>query len=456
METLTISEILQATNGTLICGNKEEIITNVSTNSKDVSFGSLFIPIIGERFDAHKFINSALNSGAVATICSDIKYCNKLKTWILVKDTKDALQNIAAYYRAKFNIPIIGVTGSVGKTSTKEMISSVLSTKKNVLKTKANLNSQIGLPLTVLEINKSHDLAVIEMGMSMFGEMSKLSKIAKPTIAVITNIGISHIENLKSQENILSEKIHIADYVKDNGTVYLNGDDPLLWDIKNKLTYKTKTFGLSKRNDIHPSSTNCDDKETKFTVNINGKLEEFFIHAIGSHHILNALAAVAIALDLNYSVKDIKSGISSFKPLKMRQEIYKTENGITIIDDSYNASPDSITSGLSVLNLFNTNGEKVAVLADMLELGKYSLKAHFDLGKTAVNLGITNIITIGEMAKQIAAGAKKINPNCKTKSFSNNNDAILYIKSILKSGDIVLVKGSRGMKTDEIVTNLKS
>lgn len=456
METLTISEILQATNGTLICGNKEEIITNVSTNSKDVSFGSLFIPIIGERFDAHKFINSALNSGAVATICSDIKYCNKLKTWILVKDTKDALQNIAAYYRAKFNIPIIGVTGSVGKTSTKEMISSVLSTKKNVLKTKANLNSQIGLPLTVLEINKSHDLAVIEMGMSMFGEMSKLSKIAKPTIAVITNIGISHIENLKSQENILSEKIHIADYVKDNGTVYLNGDDPLLWDIKNKLTYKTKTFGLSKRNDIHPSSTNCDDKETKFTVNINGKLEEFFIHAIGSHHILNALAAIAIALDLNYSVKDIKSGISSFKPLKMRQEIYKTENGITIIDDSYNASPDSITSGLSVLNLFNTNGEKVAVLADMLELGEYSLKAHFDLGKTAVNLGITNIITIGEMAKQIAAGAKKINPNCKTKSFSNNNDAILYIKSILKSGDIVLVKGSRGMKTDEIVTNLKS
>lgn len=456
METLTISEILQATNGTLICGNKEEIITNISTNSKDVSFGSLFIPIIGERFDAHKFINSALNSGAVATICSNINYCNKLKTWILVKDTKDALQNIAAYYRAKFNIPIIGVTGSVGKTSTKEMISSVLSTKKNVLKTKANLNSQIGLPLTVLEINKSHDLAVIEMGMSMFGEMSKLSKIAKPTIAVITNIGISHIENLKSQENILSEKIHIADYVKDNGTVYLNGDDPLLWDIKNKLTYKTKTFGLSKRNDIHPSSTNCDDKETKFTVNINGKLEEFFIHAIGSHHILNALAAVAIALDLNYSVKDIKSGISSFKPLKMRQEIYKTENGITIIDDSYNASPDSITSGLSVLNLFNTNGEKVAVLADMLELGKYSLKAHFDLGKTAVNLGITNIITIGEMAKQIAAGAKKINPNCKTKSFSNNNDAILYIKSILKSGDIVLVKGSRGMKTDEIVTNLKS
>ena len=456
METLTISEILQATNGTLICGNKEEIITNVSTNSKDVSFGSLFIPIIGERFDAHKFINSALNSGAVATICSDIKYCNKLKTWILVKDTKDALQNIAAYYRAKFNIPIIGVTGSVGKTSTKEMISSVLSTKKNVLKTKANLNSQIGLPLTVLEINKSHDLAVIEMGMSMFGEMSKLSKIAKPTIAVITNIGISHIENLKSQENILSEKIHIADYVKDNGTVYLNGDDPLLWDIKNKLTYKTKTFGLSKRNDIHPSSTNCDDKETKFTVNINGKLEEFFIHAIGSHHILNALAAIAIALDLNYSVKDIKSGISSFKPLKMRQEIYKTENGITIIDDSYNASPDSITSGLSVLNLFNTNGEKVAVLADMLELGKYSLKAHFDLGKTAVNLGITNIITIGEMAKHIAAGAKKINPNCKTKSFSNNNDAILYIKSILKSGDIVLVKGSRGMKTDEIVANLKN
>ena len=456
METLTISEILQATNGTLICGNKEEIITNVSTNSKDVSFGSLFIPIIGERFDAHKFINSALNSGAVATICSDFKYCNKLKTWILVKDTKDALQNIAAYYRAKFNIPIIGVTGSVGKTSTKEMISSVLSTKENVLKTKANLNSQIGLPLTVLEINKSHDLAVIEMGMSMFGEMSKLSKIAKPTIAVITNIGISHIENLKSQENILLEKIHIADYVKDNGTVYLNGDDPLLWDIKNKLTYKTKTFGLSKRNDIHPSSTNCDDKETKFTVNIDGKLEEFLIHSIGSHHILNALAAIAIALDLNYSVKDIKSGISSFKPLKMRQEIYKTENGITIIDDSYNASPDSITSGLSVLNLFNTNGEKVAVLADMLELGKYSLKAHFDLGKTAVNLGITNIITIGEMAKHIAAGAKKINPNCKTKSFSNNNDAILYIKSILKSGDIVLVKGSRGMKTDEIVANLKN
>lgn len=455
METITISEILKATRGKLICGDTDSIIKGVSINSKEIEQGSLFVAIIGENFDAHKFINSALDNGASAALCSDASFCNNKKTWILVDDTKVALQDLAAYYRTKFDIPVIGVTGSVGKTTTKEIIASALSYSKKVLKTKANLNSQIGLPLTIFGIDKSHDLAVIEMGMSFPDEMKRLAEIAKPTHAVITNIGISHIENLGTQKNILSEKLHISDYIDDAGTLYLNGDDTMLWDVKEKVDINTKTFGLSDKNDIHILKSHFENMETKFSVNVNGQVEEFIINTIGEHNILNALAAIELAIDLGLEVNDIKKGISKFKPLKMRQLIEQLSNGVTLIDDSYNASPDSISSGLSVLSLMETSGKKIAVLADMLELGNYSDEAHFNLGKTAIKFGINNIITIGKQAKQIAYGAKELNPQCNTKSFGNNQEALDYLISILKSEDIVLIKGSRGMKTDEIVAGLK-
>lgn len=458
METITISEILKATGGKLICGQIDSVIKGVSTNSKEVEQGSLFVPIIGENFDAHKFIASALDNRASATLCSDASFCNNKKTWILVDDTKIALQDLAAYYRAKFDIPVIGVTGSVGKTTTKEIIASALSYSKKVLKTKANLNSQIGLPLTIFGIDNSHDLAVIEMGMSFPGEMKRLAEIAKPTHAVITNIGISHIENLGTQENILTEKLHISDYIGDDGILYLNGDDNILWGVKEKLdvnSINTKTFGLSAKNDFHILRSHLENMKTGFSININGQIEDFIINTIGEHNISNALAAIELAIDLGLDVNDIKKGINSFKPLKMRQLIEQLNNGVTIIDDSYNASPDSITSGLSVLSIMETKGKKIAVLADMLELGDYSDKAHFNLGKTAIKFGINNIITVGKQAKQIAHGAKEANPQCSTKSFSNNQEALDHLAHILKPEDVVLIKGSRGMKTDEIVTGLK-
>ena len=456
MEAISIKEVLAATGGKLLCGCENEEICNISTNSREIKKGSLFVPIVGERHDGHKFIDSALQNGATAVICIDSSFCNGEKNWILVNDTKKGLQNLAAYYRSKFDIPIIGVTGSVGKTTTKEITAAALSAKKKVLKTEGNYNSQIGVPITVFGIEKSDDIAVIEMGMSYPGEMERLAEIVKPTHAIVTNIGISHIENLKTQENIMKEKLHIKDYVDGKGIVYLNGDDELLWREKGNINERVKSFGLSKRNDIYAAEIINKGTYTEFSVEIGGKIEWFRINTIGEHNILNAVAGIGLAKDLGIEIDDIREGLLQFKPIDKRQVIEELENGIIIIDDSYNASPDSITSGLSVLNMIEAEGKKIAVLADMLELGEYSEEAHYKLGKTAIEMGIRNIITIGKHAKEIAHGAKDADKECKTESFDNNEETIEYLKGVLKKGDVVLVKGSRSMKTDEIVKGLKA
>lgn len=446
MKAIKVKEIVQAVDGDLLCGDENAMVTSVTTDNRKLEPGALFVPLVGERVDAHRFIAAAFEAGAAAVFTQEHDSMQSPKACIRVADTQHALQKLAAFYRNQFHIPVIGITGSVGKTSTKEMVASVLSVGKNVLKTAGNFNSQIGLPLTMFRIGPEHEAAVIEMGMSNFGEMARLSAIARPQRAIVTNIGISHIEHLKTQENIRSEKLHIADYFDENGVLYLNGDDPLLWELKGKTGHREVFFGLGEGCGCRACDVQSDGERTFFHLNSpQGELLE--IPVIGQHNVANALAAIAVAMDLGYEMEQIRQGLLEYQGIAMRQQIHRLPQ-ISVIDDSYNASPDSAKSGVNVLTGLKSK-RRVAVLADMLELGKESEQAHYNLGGYAAKAGVDLVAAVGEEARRIAQGAR--DGGAQAEHFENNRQVEAYLESMLQPGDAVLVKGSRGMHTDEIV-----
>lgn len=468
MEKLSVKEIVGAVNGTILCGDENTIISDVITNSKEITKGNLFIPIKGARFDAHDFIKSAFENGAYATFTERDEFNAGLGVYIRVKNTRDAFQHLAAYYRSKFNIPIIGVTGSVGKTSTKEMIASALFKYGNIMKTKGNLNSQIGVPMTIFQLNKNHNAAVVEMGMSEPGEMDRISFVVKPNRAVITNIGISHIENLKTRENILKEKLNIAKYIKSSsGRLYLNGSDPIVkkesgkfYDFLENLEQNQEFrrdcviyYGMDGFCDYQATDIKTVDDETEFILKCKHYKGKIVISCIGVHNVYNALAAIAIACDLGLNMSEIQEGLLTYKTIAMRQQIHKLKN-INLIDDSYNASPDSMKSGIDVLVQLKGSNRGIAVLADMLELGKESKKAHFDLGTYIAEKKIEIVITVGTESREIVNGIKAYGLDILTKSFLNNEEALNYLKTIINRSDNILVKGSRGMHADEIAKEL--
>lgn len=455
MEPIRICDIVSAVRGVLRKGDPNAEVTSVSTNSQEIEPGALFVPIIGERVDAHRFIPMALEAGAEACFTQQepegLKYLDGAV--IQVQDTQKALQDFAAWYRNRFSIPVIGVTGSVGKSSTKEMIAAALSQGKRVHKTAGNFNSQIGLPLTIFGLNHTHEIAVIEMGMSNFGEMERLSAIARPTSAVMTNIGISHIEQLKTQENIRTEKLHIADTIGEQGALYLNGDDPLLRQLKDSYSGKIVWYGTEEDCDYRAVNIDTVKDCTRFDLHAPFGIHKIMIPALGIHNVSNALAAIAVAYDQGITLDDIRCGLLTYKGLAMRQQIHELDK-ITVIDDSYNASPDSIKSGIGVLMAVKNTGKKVAVLADMLELGERSSQAHFDLGIYAAESGVDAVVTVGKEAERIAEGAVEKNSRIFAKACKTNEEAFAELEKILSDGDCVLIKGSRGMHTDEIVEKL--
>ncbi len=484
MKALSIKEVLNAVGGTLLAGTTKGEITSVSTNSKEIKEGALFVPIIGERVDAHRFIKGAFELGAKATVTSrpleEIEVVEG-KTYILVEDTLKAMQDLATYYRSKFTIPVIGVTGSVGKTTTKEMIAAALETKYRVLKTAGNMNSQVGLPLTLFNIEESHEVAVIEMGMSIEHEMENLVAIAKPTISVMTNIGVSHIGQLGSKENIRREKCNIinayADYKK--GSLYVNGNDVLLHEViefkknekeidlreetKEALAYtKIYSFGMKEDADFAASNITYQVTHTTFLYTSkedgNNLSEEITLSVLGEHNVMNACVALGVAAELGIDVKVAKEGLFKYQPIAMRGQM-EDINGVTVIDDSYNSSPDSMKSGLSML-LAMENARVFAVFADVLELGEKSRELHYQVGEYIAGLAkegkrIDGLITIGEEAKAISDAVLDNKLDMIVKHCDNNESATCYIKSIMQKGDAFLIKGSRGMHTDEIVTDLK-
>lgn len=490
MKAFSIKQLVDITGGTLLNGDDSLPISSFSTSSKDGDKTTLFVPVIGEHVDAHDYIKDAMNHGmrAVFTSRDRIEPGTELMTYIYVPHTVTALQRIAIYYRRQFELPIIGITGSVGKTTTKEMVAAALEGQSGdslkILKTIGNKNSQIGLAQMMFLIEKHHQIAVIEMGMSMSGEMDRLSKIAKPSCAIFTNIGVSHIGQLGSKENIRKEKMNIINDFPKGGFLILNGDDPLLLElyhyikqIQNQeevsaivdLSEKTKeklkdihvcTYGTGLNLDYQGKEIKIIDGETHFVycnhVKDDAKEEKIVLPVLGSHNVLNALAALAAAEYFKVSVSSAKEGLRTYRPIAMRG-VVEICNGITIIDDTYNASPDSMRSGIEILSTLSNVNRRIAVLADILELGEVSEKCHREVGVYIAESKTDILITIGSEARYIAEEAVHRTKNriILVRSFATKEEAILALKETIRKGDAILVKGSRGMELENIVKVLR-
>lgn len=455
MEPMNIAEIAEALNGKLMNCKESFMVNGINTDSRKVKSGELFIPIKGPNFDGHDFIYKAMDAGACAAISHN--YLNAANfPYILVEDTQAALMRLASYYRSKFNIPAVAVTGSSGKTTTKEMIASVLGESFQVLKNEGNLNNTIGLPMTVFRMEKHHTICVFEMGMNKPGEIESLASIVKPDVGIITNVGTAHIEFLGSRENILKAKKEIFTYFTVNNTAIINGDDDMLASIHD-LPCKIIKYGINNENDLSAKDVKQrGDEGMEFTLNINGNAEPFFVPLIGVHNVYNALCSIAVGLTMKMEIEKIKKGLARFIPGKMRMEIFSSKNGIRVINDSYNANPDSVSAAIEVLRNMSCRGRRVLILADMMELGEYSEIGHRKVGEKAVQSKVDILITIGEKVKDIRQGAldndmKEENIYC----FSSNNDAISNLRKILMPYDTVLIKGSRIMKLEEIADSLR-
>ncbi|TYQ13058.1 UNVERIFIED_CONTAM: UDP-N-acetylmuramoyl-tripeptide--D-alanyl-D-alanine ligase [Acetivibrio alkalicellulosi] len=456
MDALSCAEIIKATNGMLLSGSKDSIFNSVSTDSRNINTGDLFVPIKGEKFDGHEYIVESLKKGAVGSITEkDIKLDDKNKVLIKVEDTLKALRDISAFYREKFDIPFVGITGSVGKTSTKEMVSSVLGKVLNVLKTKGNFNNEIGVPLTIFGLDSFHQAAVVEMGMSGLGEISRLTSIVKPNIAIITNIGLCHIEKLGSKKNILKAKMEILEGLNSKGLVILNGDDKLLYGLKGLLKYRTVFYGFEEGMDYQAYNVkSLGEKGSLFEIEIKAKEYKVKVPVPGIHNIHNALASIAAGIELGIPEDKIIAGIEEFTPGNMRLNIIN-HNGVKIINDAYNASPQSVEAAITVLADISSGKRTIAVLGDMYELGDLTYSSHFDIGKFAVSQGTDYIVAVGENSDIISSGAISAGAETdKVYKFKENNEAGKFLKDFIKNGDVILVKGSRGMKMEEIVNQL--
>ena len=451
MQNLSVADIVSATGGILISGSDAEIIHNITIDSRKADKNVLFVPLKGEKADGHDYILSALEKGAVAISERDIS--DTSATVVKVKNTRIALGDIARYYKLKYPVKSVSITGSVGKTTTKDLVYAVISQHYKTHKTPNNFNNDIGVPLTIFGIEKEHTAAVIELGMSHFGEISYLADIARPDSAIITNIGMSHIENLGSQEGIFRAKMEIAERFTSENTLIVNGDDKYLKTIKD-TPYKVVRFGMSADNDVYAKDVvNNGLKGMEFTVvHPNGEFRAELAQP-GEHNIYNALAAVCAGLNMGVSETDIANGLKNCEYTASRLEIIDC-NGTEIINDCYNSSPDSVRAALKVM-AYSLKSRKVAVLGDILEMGEYAKDAHFDLGKTVSCMGVDLLITAGDNAKFIAQGAKEDGME-NVISYDCTDDLEKHIKDIIKPDDCVLIKASHGMEFYKLTDALKN
>ncbi len=453
MNYLSIEEIVNASKGNLV--RKSEEVKNIKElvlDSRNVTKESAFFAIIGESLDGHTFINSAIQNGCKTIIKNknnNLEIIGDDVNVIEVENTDIALGDIARYYKGKFDIPYIGVTGSVGKTSTRDMIYAAVSSKFKTLKNAKNFNNHWGVPLTLANLDESYECAVVEMGMSGFKEIEYLVNIVNPKIGVISNIGLSHVENLGSREGIFKAKMEITTNFDESCTLIANGDDDMLCTLKDKdLKYNLKTFGFEKDNTIYCIDFEMDNEQTTFKAMLDGKVEEFTIPAIGKHNIYNAMSAVLVGQTLNISLDDIKSGLKNLEITKSRMDVIKA-NDYTLIDSVYNASVDSMNAALNVLSRYENR--KVAMLGDMFEMGSYAELGHRKVG-TFAKENADLLIAIGNDAKFMADQAQKEGMNKENiYYFENKEIAKENLKDILKKDDVILLKASRGMHFEELV-----
>lgn len=464
MKNLTLHKIAEACGGKLFgCdGETDKEVSGVVLDSRLVEENFLFVAAKGERVDGHDFISQVMDNKAAGVVCERVPK-EVDGPYILVKDSFQALKDIAEFYRKQLDIKVVGITGSVGKTSTKEFIASVLAEKYQVLKTEGNYNNEIGLPLTVLKIRKHHQAAVLEMGISDFGEMHRLSKIARPDICLLTNIGECHLENLKSREGILQAKTEIFDFMQEDGAICANGDDDMLRRIEEMNGHKALKgrkpiyFGLNESNPVY-----ADEIENKGLFGSSAKIHmengEFTaeIPLPGGHMVYNALAAACVGSLLGLSRAQIREGIAKVKPLGGRSNIIRLPERV-VIDDCYNANPVSMCAALDLLEAALTR--RVAVMGDMFELGDNKERMHAKVGAYAVEKGIEVIVCIGELSINMYDSAGEAmqeagRENTELYYFPGKKEFLEKMSGILRKGDTVLVKASHGMAFEEIVKAL--
>lgn len=474
MTGITVKELLEATGGNLLLGQEDQHAGHISLDSRKMEGDDLFVPIVGERVDAHLFLCQAIASGAAAVFTSEHHRWEDVKAsvrqqcggnreqekkalgaaWIEVPDTKKALQDLGSFCRKRLTLPLVGITGSVGKTTTREMIAEALSAGFLVYKTPGNSNSQVGVPITIAEIPQSAEIGVIELGMSEPGEMERIARVARVDCAVITNIGVAHIEQLGSQEHILEEKLHIQDGMPAEGILFLNGDDPLLASVVPKEGRKRVLYGLGRDCDYRAEDLHLEEGYPVFTAVHGDRSVRVRLQVMGSHMVSNAMAALAVADTYGLSMEKAALALGQFKGYKGRQQIFQW-GGVTVIDDSYNASPVSMKAGLEVLASVKGEGRRIAVLADMKELGLEAVRFHEEIGAYIGEHPLDMVLLLGELASCIGSGmdaARAVTPHIEMDRLAQVEE---WLDEHIREGDCILFKGSNSMKLSEAVRHLK-
>ncbi len=459
---LTVEEILRATGGKLLQGS-ENAFQGISTDSRTVVEGELFIALKGARFDGHHYALEALKKKAGGVLIEEDKVGDirwngyRSRAVIAVKDTLVALGEIARSWRRKYKTPVVALTGSNGKTTTKEMIAACLETTFPILKTKGNLNNLIGVPLTLLTLTERERVVVLEMGMNVPGEIRRLTEIAEPDVGLITNIQTVHLEGMGSLERLKEEKGELYRRMRRDGTILVNQDDARVVDLASDYPGQKITLGIEHPADVMATEVRLEGAEgTSFTLILEGEVVEIRLPLLGRHFIPNALSAMAVACLFGVEVKEAKKALENFQPFPMRMEVVPLQGGMTVINDAYNANPYSMEFALETLVEVKDKGRTIAVLGDMLELGNFTKEAHQRIGQKVSQLSIDFLVAMGEEAPVVIESAIRYGfPKERAQVVESHSEAVSLIKRIIQNGDWILVKGSRRMTMEKIVEGLK-
>ncbi|MBM3222180.1 MAG: UDP-N-acetylmuramoyl-tripeptide--D-alanyl-D-alanine ligase [Candidatus Tectomicrobia bacterium] len=459
MPTWNVTDIVQHTQGTLLWGDAQRQVRGVSTDSRTVPAGALFIALRGERFDGHQFVGTALQQGAAAVLVADrqsvetVPMCARSSAGILVTDTEQALQDLARAQRQQFTGTVIGITGSNGKTSVKEMTAAVLQQHYVTWKAAGNLNNHIGVPLTLLQLEATHQVAVLEMGMNHLGEIRHLCAIARPNIGVLTNIGLAHVGYLGSIERIQQAKGELIESLDATSVAIVNADDPRTLALGQQAAGRLLTFGQGPEADIRGwlrEDRGLDGLAC--TLMLDGMACEVLLPVLGAHQLSNALAAAAVGVALHVPAPAIVAGLQSYRGMYGRMMVKRGQHGVTLLDDTYNASPQSTQAALQCLAQTQSPGRRVAVLGDMLELGEQGPSLHTAIGALVAHSGVHYLITFGALAQHIAQGARNAGMAAACiHSTTQSDEAITLLTALQQPGDVILLKGSRGMAMERLV-----
>ncbi|NPV52919.1 MAG: UDP-N-acetylmuramoyl-tripeptide--D-alanyl-D-alanine ligase [Firmicutes bacterium] len=465
MTVLSAREVIEATGGTLAAGAVAAQFSGISTDSRGEVAGRLFIALQGPHFDGHDFVSAAFAGGAAGAVVSkdvgvgDVGAAGgQVRAVIKVRDTLQALWDIARHIRARFAIPIVAVTGSTGKTTTKDMIYCLLRRRFKTLKTEANYNNEIGLPLTLARLDGTFEAGVVELGMRALGEIRALVSIARPDIGVVTNVGVAHMELLGSRENIARAKAELVEALPLHGAAVLNADDPFVIGMRDKTRARVITYGVDRDADLQASdirSLGVDGVSARF--HYRGRHHEVVIPIPGRHNVYNALAAAGAAIALDFDLSTIADGLRDFVPAPMRMQISRTDQDVLVINDAYNANPVSVKSALETLRELGGGRRKIAVLGDMLELGDLRDEAHMEVGRCVVGFDVDILMTVGDSARLIAIEAGRAGMQAsRIRHFDEALDALPALLAGVRPGDAVLVKGSRAMGMERLAEALVS